>query len=676
MTIAALAKPGLPEFSLFDPNQVLPAVQQALKDFQAVVAACCSMIDPDYANLLGALEATDERLGRTWSTISHMHNVCDSEALREPYAAAQELITRFHADLLQNQALFQAIRSYAEAVDESLDAAQRRVLEHWLRDFRLGGVALEEPARSRFKAISEQLARLATEFEETLLDATDAWSLLIDDELKLSGVPEHAREMFREQARGQGQSGYLLDLRGPSYQAIMTYADARELRQTLYRAYGTRASDQSEHGARFDNGPRIESLLRLKAEAAGLLGFANSAEQSLATKMAPDVATVVQFLADLVQRAKPSAEAELADLQRFSSAKLGIGVLMPWDIAYASEKLKLERFALDDEALRVYFPLERVLQGMLALCAQLFGVRARSRPVDAWHADVRYFDLINARDEVIAGCFFDLYARKSKRGGAWMDVCRQRVMSADLKQVPVAYLNCNFAPALGSEPALLTHEEVLTLFHEFGHGLHHMLTEVNQPSVSGIEGVEWDAVELPSQFMENFCWTEAGLALISGHVSTGAPLPASMLTQLKQTRHFHAGLFLVRQLEFALFDFQLHARESGGSMAEVLSLLSTIRAQVAVIQPPEWHRFPHGFGHIFGGGYGAGYYSYLWAEVLSADAFAAFPTHAPLDPAVGNRFRNEVLAVGGSRPALVSFRAFRGRDPEPAALLESYGMRQ
>jgi oligopeptidase A len=670
-----LLAPHRPLFSAFRPEQVLPSIEQALADFESALARVLAAQPQSFEQLFMPLERADEKLARAFSTISHMHNVCDSEALRAPYAKAQEWITRFTTELKQNRALFEHMQAFAQSpAATKLSAPERRVLENWLRDFRLGGVALPEPERLRLKAISERLSALAIAFEEALLDATDAFSLHVLDKHELIGIPRSFKTQFKQAAKAKGLEGYLLDLRGPSYQAVMTYAKQRALRERYYRAYATRASEQYPCGSQFDNGPRIREMLELKQEAAQLLGFKHAAEESLEERMAPDVATVFEFLERLSGRAKPHAEAELRELAEFARSDLGIEHFEPWDVAFSAEKLKLARYAFDDEALRPYFPLERVLSGFWRLVGKLFQINAQERAVDSWHPDVRYFELSDHQGKALAGCYLDLFARSKKRGGAWMDVCRQRIELAEGVQLPIAYVNANFAPPGPEQAALLTHDEVLTLFHEFGHALHHMLTKISIPSISGIEGVEWDAVELPSQFMENFCWTEAGLQEISGHIETGAPLPKELLHKLKETRYFHAGLFLVRQLEFGLFDFHLHARSHGFEQEQVLALLEQVRAKVAVIKPPAWHRFPHSFSHIFGGGYAAGYYSYLWAEVLSADAFSAFPEQAPIDAERGQRFKHEVLEVGGSRAAAESFRALMGRDPDISALLRSYGL--
>jgi len=507
-----------------------------------------------------------------------------------------------------------------------------------------------------------------------VLDATQALTETAD-RAALAGVPESDLALLRRAAEDAGRADYLITLKQPSVQAILAYADNRELRERFYAAYHTRASERGPQQGRFDNSARIEEILALRHEAARLLGFANAAEESLATKMAATPAHVLEFLHDLVRRAKPVALRELAELRGFARDRLGIADLQPWDVAYAAEKLRVATFALSEEELKPYFAVPAVLDGLLAIVARVFGVRLRVRSdVEVWHPDVRYFDVLDADDRIRAGCYVDLYTRTGKRGGAWMDVCRSRFADAGATQPPIAYLTCNFAPPAGDRPTLLTHEEVATVFHEFGHGLHHLLTEIDYPSVAGIDGVEWDAVELPSQFMENFCWQREALDLFARHWQTGAALPQDLFERMIAARHFHAGLFLVRQLEYALFDFRLHLEFDAARGARALELLEAVRGEVAVIFPPEWQRMPHSFTHVFAGGYAAGYYSYLWAELLSADAFARFEESGIFDAATGAAFRRSILAVGGSRPALESFIEFRGRGPRPEALLRSYGL--
>jgi oligopeptidase A len=666
----------LPRFAAIQPEHVAPAVAKTLADYRTGIESLLADPHPrTFANTLLPQEALDQQLERVWSPISHLHSVRDTEGLRAVYGDAEQAISDYAAELGQNRELYAAVKAVADGGEFSqLPRAAQTLVEHALRDFRLSGVALQEPARTRFREISTALTRLATEFEEAVLDATEAWSEPAD-EAALSGIPAAEREQMRQAAAESGREGYLVTLKQPSVQAVLTYADDRALRERVYTAYQTRASDQGPQAGQFDNSARIEQILKLRHEAARLLGFANAAEESLATKMAATPARVLGFLRDLIRRAKPVAEAELSELRQFARNELELADLQPWDTAYASEKLRQRKFALSEEELKPYFPLPAVLDGLFAIVARVFGATLRLRDgVETWHPDVRYYDVLDADGRIRAGCFVDLYTRGGKRGGAWMDVCRSRFAGSGAGQLPIAYLTCNFAPPPADRPSLLTHEEVTTLFHEFGHGLHHLLTEVDYPSVAGIHGVEWDAVELPSQFMENFCWQRDALNLFARHWQSGELLPEDLFQRMLAARHYHAGLFLVRQLEFGLFDFRLHLEFDPARGARALELLDEVRHEVAVIFPPAWQRMPHSFAHVFAGGYGAGYYSYLWAELLSADAFARFEQAGIFDRAVGDAFRRSILAVGGSRPALESFVEFRGRDPEPEALLRSYGL--
>ncbi|HWU53656.1 MAG TPA: M3 family metallopeptidase [Tahibacter sp.] len=667
----------LPAFSEIRPEHVVPAVERILHDYRAAIDALTAATGTrDFANTLLPQEAWEERLGRAWSPVSHLHSVKDSEELRKAYSTALEAITEHSTELGQNRELYAAVDAVARRGDfAGLPRPARTLTEHALRDFRLSGVALEEPARSRFKTIANELSRLATEFEEAVLDASEAWTEHLTDAAALAGIPESGRAVLAAYAKEKELDGWLVTLKQPSVQAVLTYADDRALRERLYTAYSTRASDQGPDAGRFDNSERIEQILALRHEAAQLLGFANAAEESLATKMATSPQKVMDFLDDLVARAKPVAEREIAELRTFAAAELGLADLQPWDTGYAAEKLRERRFQLNEEELKPYFPLPAVIDGLFGICERVFDIRLQRRDgVDVWHDDVAYYDVFDANDQLIAGAYVDLYARSGKRGGAWMDVCRSRFRDADGLHRPIAYLTCNFAPPTATTPSLLTHDDVLTLFHEFGHGLHHLLTEIDYPGVSGISGVEWDAVELPSQFLENFGWQRETLDLFARHYQTGEALPEALFQRMLAARHFQAGMFLVRQLEFALFDFRLHLEFDPARGARTIEVLQQVRRDVSVLQPPAWQRFPHSFTHIFAGGYGAGYYSYLWAEVLSADAFARFEAEGVFNRDTGADFRREVLAVGGSRPALESFVAFRGREPDAEALLHSYGL--
>ncbi|MBN8885297.1 MAG: M3 family metallopeptidase [Rudaea sp.] len=671
-----LADTALPAFAAIKPEHVGPAVDAVLADYQKQIdALTAESASRTFANTMLPQEALEVRLERAWSPVSHLHAVADSPALREAYSAALEKITDFASELGQNRELYAAVKVVAERADfAELPRPARTLVEHALRDFRMSGVALEEPARSRFKEIANQLSKLSNEFENAVLDATEAWSEKIG-EAQLAGLPEAERALLKQYAEEAEQDGWLVTLKQPSVTAVLTYADDRGLRERTYAAYQTRASDEGPAAGKFDNSRRIEEIMALRHEGAQLIGFKNAAEDSLATKMAGTPERVLAFLRDLASRAKPVAQRELAELRDFARDELGIADLQPWDVAYAAEKLRVKKYALSEEELKPYFPAAAAIDGLFAIVERVFGVRFAARDgVEVWHPDVRYYDVLDANGKVIAGAYFDLYARSGKRGGAWMDTCRSRYKDGSETHPPIAYLTCNFAPPTKDTPSLLTHDDVVTLFHETGHGLHHMLTEVDLPSVAGIDGVEWDAVELPSQFMENFAWQREALALFARHWKTGEALPEALFQRMLAARHYHAGLFLVRQLEFGLFDFRLHLEFDPTRGARVMELLREVREEVAVILPPAWQRMPHAFGHIFAGGYAAGYYSYLWAELLSADAFSRFEEAGLFDRAAGDAFRRSVFAVGGSRPALESFVEFRGREPEPDALLRSYGL--
>lgn len=668
---------GLPAFSAIRPEHVEPAIDALIAEQRAAIERIAAPdAVRDFEHVMLSQERLDQTMAHAWSPVSHLHSVADSEALRKAHGNAEERLTDLGIELGQNRDLYAAVQAVADRPDfAALPPAARAAVDHALRDFRLSGVALEEPARSRYREIGVELSRLTTEFSNAVLDATEAWHKHITDERDLAGIPASGRAVLREYAREEKLDGFLVTLKQPSVQAVLTYAENRELREAVYYAYQTRASDKGPNEGKFDNSERIEKIVALRHESAQLLGFANAAEESLATKMATSPDTVLAFLRDLAARAKPVARKELDELRHFATEELEIDNLEPWDVAFAAERLRQKRYAIDEEQIKPYFPASAAIEGLFMVVERLYGIRFEPRDdVDTWHKEVKYYDLKNADGTVFAGAYLDLYARSGKRGGAWMDVCASRFRDGDQLQLPIAFLTCNFPPPTDGAPALLTHDDVLTLFHEFGHGLHHMLTEVDIPSVGGIDGVEWDAVELPSQFMENFAWDRDALRSFAKHYVTGEPLPDDLYQRMLDARHFHAGLFLVRQLEFGLFDFRLHLDYDPARGARPLDVLEEVRHEVAVLHPPAWQRFPHAFTHIFAGGYSAGYYSYLWAEVLSADAFEAFEEAGVLDRATGERFRKEVLAVGATRPALESFEAFRGREPRPDALLKSYGL--
>jgi oligopeptidase A len=619
--------------------------------------------------LVVPLEEMQHRLARTWSPIGHMNGVVNSEELRTAYNACLPLLTAWHTDLGQNERLYRAYESILQREADRLSEGQRKLLENALRDFRLAGVALPLDRKDRFKAVLELLATLQSKFDENVLDATNAWSRHIVVESELAGLPAPIVERALNAAVAQNLQGWLFTLDAPNYQAVMMHAEADSLRRDFYTAWVTRASDQSPEGERWDNSALMAQILELRRELAMLVGFDNYAEYSLATKMARSVAEVRDFLEQLAVQSRPVAAAEYDRLKCFAARPLDA-----WDVSFYAERMKRDQLQLSEEALRPYFPLDKVLGGMFKVAEMLYSVRIVQRDgVDVYHPDACFYDIFNADGSQRGGFFVDLYARAKKRGGAWMDECVGRKRLGETTALPIAYLVCNFMPPSGSQPSLLTHSEVVTMFHEFGHGLHHMLTRVDYPSIAGINGVAWDAVELPSQFMENFSWRPEVLPLISGHVKTGEPLPQAELQRLMGSRTFQAGMQTVRQLEFALFDLRIHS-EQAASAADVMHVLDEVRAQVAVVSAPPFNRFPHSFQHIFSGGYAAGYYSYKWAEVLAADAFSAFEEEGIFNAQVAQRFLTSILEQGGSRDAMDAFVAFRGRKPQIEPLLKQLGL--
>ena len=615
------------------------------------------------------------RLGQAWSPVSHLNAVCNSAELRAAYEACLPKLSEYWTEIGQNQPLFQAYQKLAASpAAAGFDVAQKTILEHALRDFRLSGIDLPAEQQKRYGEIQMKLSELASSFSNQLLDATQAWTKHVTDEAALDGLTDSAKAQMQQAAEARGLDGWLISLEFPSYFAVMTYANDRALREELYAAYCTRASDQGPNAGQNDNGPVMNEILALRQELAKLLGFGNYAELSLASKMAESTEQVLSFLRDLGVRGKPFAEQDLRELQAFA-AEQGCNELQSWDVGYYSEKLREQRYSISQEILRAYFPIDKVLTGLFAIVEKLYGIQINELSgFDTWHPDVRLFE-ISENGAHVGRFFFDLYARANKRGGAWMDGARDKRRTADGTLIsPVANLVCNFTPAVGGKPALLTHDEVTTLFHEFGHGLHHLLTRVEHAGASGINGVAWDAVELPSQFMENWCWEPEGLALISGHYETGEPLPQDLLDKMLAAKNFQSGLMMVRQIEFSLFDFELHATHGDGR--SVLDVLEGIRAEVSVLRPPAYNRFPNSFAHIFAGGYAAGYYSYKWAEVLSADAFSKFEEEGVFNSATGQAFREAILARGGSQAPMVLFVDFRGREPSIDALLRHLGLSQ
>ncbi len=668
---------GLPPFSRILPEHVEPAIDSILADNRLQLEKILAGGAPfTWENLIYPLEVMEDRLSRAWSPVSHMNSVVNNEALRDAYNTCLTKLSQYSTEMGQNQKLFEAFRDLATGpYYESLDEAQKKIINDGLRDFKLSGVALSSEDKKRYKDIAQELSSLSSKFGENVLDATNAWKKLITDEDKLHGVPESGLGMFKQNAELAGQQGWLLTLDFPSYFSILSYADDRALREEMYCAFVTRASDEGPNAGEFDNTPIMARILELRHAKANLLGFPNYAEYSLATKMAASTEQVVSFLRDLGQRSLAMAKQELDALRQYAREAGGPKELEAWDMLYYAEKLRQHKYAISQEELKPYFPEDRVLTGMFALVQQLYDITiAERKDVDVWHKDVRFFEIKEASGEVRGQFYLDLYARPDKRGGAWMDECIGRLRRSSGVQTPVAYLVCNFSPPVACAPAMFTHDEVLTMFHEFGHGLHHMMTQVDYAGVSGISGVPWDAVELPSQFMENWCWQREVVDMISGHFETGDVLPQSMFEKLSAAKNFQSGMQMARQLEFSLFDFRLHLEYSPDKGARIYELLDDVRREVAVIEPPSFNRFPHSFSHIFAGGYAAGYYSYKWAEVLSSDVFAHFEEHGVFDKETGLRFLTTILEQGGSRDPMDLFIEFRGREPRIDALLRHSGI--
>ena len=665
----------LPPFSAIRPEHVKPAIEQILADNRAGIARILAEqgANPSWDGLVLAMDELHVRLGAAWSPVSHLNAVCNSAELREAYEGCLPLLSAYWTELGQNRELFKAYEALAASpAAANFDVAQKTILEHALRDFRLSGIDLPAEQQKRYAEIQARLSELGSRFSNQLLDATQAWTKHVTDEAALAGLTDSARAQMQQAAQAKGLDGWLISLEFPSYFAVMTYADDRALREEVYAAYCTRASDQGPNAGQNDNGPVMQEILDLRQELARLLGYANFSALSLATKMAESPEQVLHFLRDLAVRSKPYAQQDLDQLKAYA-AEQGCAQLQSWDSGYYGEKLREARYSVSQEALRAYFPVDKVLSGLFAIVQKLYGIQIRElHDFERWHPDVRLFE-IEENGQHVGRFYFDLYARANKRGGAWMDGARDRRRDAAGQLIaPVAYLVCNFTPAVNGKPALLTHDEVTTLFHEFGHGLHHLLTRVEHAGASGINGVAWDAVELPSQFMENWCWEPEGLALISGHYETGAPLPQDILEKMLAAKNFQSGLMMVRQLEFSLFDFELHT--SHGDGRSVLDVLNGVRDEVAVMRPPAYNRFANSFAHIFAGGYAAGYYSYKWAEVLSADAFSRFEEEGVFNPQTGAAFREAILAKGGSQEPMALFVAFRGREPSIDALLRHSGL--
>ncbi|MEH6502523.1 MAG: oligopeptidase A [Cycloclasticus sp.] len=667
----------LPPFSTFNAEDIVPAIDQLLQDSREKITALLDTAKPpSWQTLVHPMEQIDDRLSRVWSPVGHMNSVMNDDKWRDAYSSCLPKLSEYSTEIGQNKALYQAYRAIKEGPEfAQLERAQQKIIDNALRDFELSGVALSADKKQRYMDISQQLSSLSNLFEENLMDATNAWNKLIVDSDELAGLPDSSMDLLRQTAEQKDQQGWMLTLEFPCYMALMTYSDNRQLRYEIHHAFVTRASDQSVDAAKWDNAELMEQIVALRHEKARLLGFANYAELSLATKMAETPADVLDFLNQLAERSLPMAKADFETLSGFAQEEGHSGELESWDIAYYTEKLSQQRYQFSQEEVKPYFPVNRVLSGMFTVVERLYGIKiAEVDDVDKWHKDVQFFEITDDTGTRRGRFYIDLYARPHKRGGAWMDECMTRFKQADGIQSPVAYLTCNFTPPIGEAPSLLTHGEVETLFHEFGHGLHHMLTKVDYLSVSGIHGVEWDAVELPSQFMENWCWQADVMPLISGHYKTGESLPDELFKKMLAAKNFQSGMQMVRQLEFSIFDFRIHLEYDQRTGAKIYDILQQVRKDASVVKTPEFNRFPNGFSHIFAGGYGAGYYSYKWAEVLSSDAFSMFEENGVFDEKTGRSFLHNVLEKGGSDDALALFTAFRGRKPSIDALLKHSGI--
>jgi oligopeptidase A len=668
---------ALPQFSSIKPEHVEPAIDQLLAENRELLKKLLNANQAyTWENLIAPLDEAANRLERSWSPVRHLNSVMNSPELRKAYNSCLPKLSEYHTEIGQNEALYQAYLSIRDSAQfAELTVAQQKSIEDSIRGFQLSGVDLDSDKKEQYKKLQQELTQLHSKYEENLLDATNAWTQQFDHVEALKGLPESALAMAEQAAKQRELEGWAITLEFPSYYSVVTYADDRALREEIYRAYVTRASDQGPHAGEWDNTRLMEEILMLRQQGARLLGFENYAEKSLATKMARDSQEVIDFLKDLASRSRPRAEEEFKELSAFAARELGIDQVQPWDVAYASEKLRQSAYDLAQEDLKPYFPVDKVIEGLFNLVERLFGMRIEEvKGIDTWHPDVQFFEIHDTEGNLRGQFYFDLYARQNKRGGAWMDECVNRMRINNQLQVPVAYMTCNSSPPAGGKPALFTHDEVTTLFHEFGHGLQHMLTLVDYPDVSGINGIEWDAVELPSQFMENWCWEKEALDLFARHYETGEPMPQGLYDKLVATRHFQSAMMMVRQIEFALFDMMIHVDEERVKQEGIQQVLDDVRQEVSVIIPPDWNRFQHGFTHVFAGGYAAGYYSYKWAEVLSADAFARFEEEGLFNAQVGRDFLHTVLELGGSQKAIDVYTEFRGREPSIDALLRHNGL--
>ena len=663
---------GLPRFDEIRAEHVTPAIDALLAEAETAVKAAETVASVRWETFVTPLDDATERLYRAWGQVAHLQAVVNTPELREAYNANLPKISRFGSALAQNPALYAQYKALAASPDAAgFDEVRSKALANALRDFRLGGAELDDAGKARFAQLQEELSGLQAKFSQNVLDATDAFALHVEDEAELSGLPADVITAARAAAQKDGRDGWKLTLQMPCYLPVQTYADNRALREKLYHANAVRASEFGD--ATLDNSSNIDRILAVRTELAALLGFDNYAEYSIATKMAADAPQVLGFLRDLAARAKPHAQRDRTELETFARDELGLHDLQAWDLAYVGEKLKQARYSYSAQEVKQYFTEPNVLAGLFGVIERLYGLEVQPDNAPTWHEDVRFYRLVDADGALVGQFYLDLYAREGKRGGAWMDDCRNRRVTAAGVQTPLVYLVCNFGRGSDGKPATFSHDEVTTVFHEMGHGLHQLLTRIGELAVAGINGVEWDAVELPSQFMENFCWEWEQVQAMTAHVESGQPLPRELFDKMLAAKNYQSGMFTVRQLEFGLFDMLLHSQYES-AQENVLQLLERVRGEVAVNFPPAWNRFPHQFSHIFAGGYAAGYYSYKWAEVLSADAYAAFEEAPEQVAETGARFRNEVLSRGGSRSAAENFRAFRGRDPQIDALLRHNGM--
>lgn len=678
MTNPLLSSFTLPQFSKIEPNHIKPAVEQAIEKCRKVTESVLAENTVySWKNLVMPLDEVNDDLGKLWSPVSHMNSVVNSEELREAYEACLPLLSEYGTWVGQHKGLYEAYQQLADSEEfKTLNQAQQKVITDGLREFKLSGIALNEADQKEYGKIVARLSELSSKFSNNVLDATQAFTILIEDEAKLAGLPDSAVAAAKALAESKEKSGWLFTLDFPSYLPVMMYSDNRELRENVYTAYVTKASEQGPNAGEFDNSTVMAEILELRHKLSKLLGFKHYGEKSLATKMADSTEQVLGFLTDLAVKSKGQAEQDYNEIVEFAEKEYGATDLQAWDLTYYSEKLKQQRYSISDEELRPYFPEHKVVAGLFEVVDKLFKMKVSEREgIDVWHKDVKFYDIHDQTGQLRGSFYLDLYAREKKRGGAWMDDCMgRRELATSEIQLPVAYLTCNFNGPVGDKPALFTHDEVVTLFHEFGHGIHHMLTQINESSVAGINGVPWDAVELPSQFLENWCWQPEALAFISGHFETGEPLPQELLDKMLAAKNFQSAMQMLRQIEFGLFDFRMHAEYSPEKGDQIQTVLNQVRDEIAVVKAPSFNRFQHGFGHIFGGGYAAGYYSYKWAEVLSADAFGKFEEDGIFNPETGKSFLNNILEKGGSDEPANLFAAFRGREPSIDALLRHSGI--